>query len=119
MNSNEEATREADRLRKELDKLRARAAELAELAEGREAALRHVGERHAQQLKDAYELGRSEACDDELAQLRSELSERDALLKTILGSLSWRLTRPLRGAKRLACRLVSLRGRVRAGDDPQ
>ncbi|MEX3954862.1 rhamnan synthesis F family protein [Trinickia sp. EG282A] len=112
-NRNRQAAEEASRLRNELQEWRKHAQALEDRVAGQEMALRELAERHVRQLKDAHALGVKQLADsesDELARLRATLVERDAQLQTIVRSLSWRVTRPLRVGRRIAAKLKGHRG---------
>ncbi|CAN7443504.1 rhamnan synthesis F family protein [Paraburkholderia hospita] len=110
-NQNRAAKEEANRLRLELQEWRKHAGALEARADAQDAALRQIGERHARQLIEAYDRGVEHATQkvesavaNELSTLRSALAHTDAQFQSVVRSLSWRITRPLRVGRRLAAR---------------
>jgi glycosyltransferase involved in cell wall biosynthesis/ubiquinone/menaquinone biosynthesis C-methylase UbiE len=120
-NQNRAAADELNRLRQELEEWTKHAGQLKARADAQDAALRQLGDIHAQQLKETHELGLHQgarkaesAISHELSALRNALEysdaqfqNSDAQYQNILRSLSWRITRPLRVARRLVTRLKS------------
>lgn len=114
------ADQEVERLRREIDEWRKHTDALDSRISGQDGALRLLGEQHAEQLRNAYNMGLKQgganaegelgALKQELSGLRDTLSDREAQMQLVIRSLSWRVTRPLRVGRRV---LAMLKARQR------
>ncbi|MGP8439556.1 rhamnan synthesis F family protein [Paraburkholderia fungorum] len=112
---------EVERLRREIDEWRKHTDALDARIAGQDDALHQLGENHAEQLRNAYNLGLKQGGDNaegelaalkrELSGLRDTLSGQEAQMQRVIHSLSWRVTRPLRAGRRV---LGMLKARQRA-----
>lgn len=106
-NQNRATKEQASRLRLEQQDWRKHAGGLEVRAEAQEGALRQIAERQARQLIEAYDRGvqHAKAAEaNELSTLRTALAHSEAQFQSVVRSLSWRITRPLRVGRRLAAR---------------